>query len=203
MNDNAMNDNAMNDDARSANAMSANAMSANAMNASATNDNDTLRVGATDLVVRPIQLDDVARLERMFDRLSPDTVYRRFFSPLPKPPRRALLWLVSVDHDRREALVALDGDEIVAVARYDGKPETGEAEVAFTVEDAWQHRSIGKRLARRLAARALERGYDRFVATMLPDNKAALGLLHKLSDDVSVRFADGGYAATIPLARAG
>ena len=38
-----------------------------------------------------------------------------------EPPRAALLWLADVDHGRRDALVALDGDEIVAVARYDGR----------------------------------------------------------------------------------
>jgi RimJ/RimL family protein N-acetyltransferase len=155
------------------------------------------------LEVRPIELDDVERLSRLFDRLSPTSVYHRFFSPIHKPPRSALLWLASVDHQRREALVALDGDEIVAVARYDGRPGTGQAEVALTVEDAWQHRGVGKRLARRLAAQAVDHGYDHFVASVLPDNHAALGLIRKLSQEASVSFEDGGYMATMPLARAG
>ena len=113
-----------------------------------------------------------------------------------------LLRLTNVDHDRREALVALDGDEIVAVARYDGQPGAIEAEIAVTVEDAWQHRGVGKRLARRLAAVALDHGFERFIATMLPDNRAALGLLRKLSPDASVRFVDGNYSAVAPLSRA-
>ena len=154
------------------------------------------------LEVRPIMLDDVERLSRLFDRLSPTSVYHRFFSPIHKPPRSALLWLASVDHERREALVALDGNEIVAVARYDGRPGTAEAEVALTVEDAWQHRGVGKRLAKRLAAQAVDQGYDHFVASVLPDNHAALGLIRRLSRDASVRFEDGGYMATMPLARA-
>lgn len=163
----------------------------------------SLHVDDTTLEVRPITLEDVERLARLFDRLSPMSVYRRFFSPIHKPPRSALLWLASVDHQRREALVALDGDEIVAVARYDGRPGTGEAEVALTVEDAWQHRGVGKRLARRLAAQAVDHGYDQFVASVLPDNHAALSLIRKLSTDASVHFEDGGYLATMPLARAG
>ena len=95
---------------------------------------------------------DVDRLERMFFRLSPDDRVPRFFSPIHEPSQRMLMWLTNVDHDRREALVAVDGDEIVAVARYDGRPGATEAEIAVTVEDAWQHRGIGQRLARRLAA---------------------------------------------------
>ena len=35
---------------------------------------------------------------------------------------------------------------------------------------------------------------------MLPDNRAALGLLHKLSPDATVRFAGGEYEASMPLA---
>jgi RimJ/RimL family protein N-acetyltransferase len=163
---------------------------------------ESLHVDDATLCVRPITVEDVDRLDRLFDRLSPTTVYRRFFSPIRKPPRSALLWLAAVDHDEREALVALDGDDIVAVARYDGRLDHHAAEIAVTVEDAWQHRGLGKRLARRLAARALDHGYDHFVATMLPDNYAALGLIRKLSHDATVRFEDGGYSASVPLLRA-
>ncbi len=85
----------------------------------------TMRVGDQMLTVREISLDDVDRLQRMFARLSPDTVYHRFFSPIVEPRRSALVWLTAVDHTSRDALVALDGDEIVAVARYDGRPGRG------------------------------------------------------------------------------
>ncbi len=95
------------------------------------------------LTVRPIGPTDVDRLERMFYRLSPTTVYRRFFSPIQEPSRRMLTWFTNVDHDRREALVAVHGNEIVAVARYDGQPGSADAEIAVTVEDAWQHQGIG------------------------------------------------------------
>jgi RimJ/RimL family protein N-acetyltransferase len=156
----------------------------------------------TVLTVRPIDPGDVGRLERMFFRLSPTTIYRRFFSPIHDPSPRLLMWLSNVDHDRREALVALAGDEIVAVARYDGRAGASDAEIAVTVEDAWQHRGVGTRLARRLAACALDHGFERFIATMLPDNRPAIGLLHRLSNNASVRFVDGNYSAVAPLSRA-
>ena len=167
-----------------------------------TNDVRIMRVGDTELTVRPIALGDVERLARMFTRLSPASVRFRFFSPVVRPPRAALLRLADVDHQRRDALVALDGDEIVAVARYDGRPGTREAEIAITVEDTWQHRGVGRRLARRLATRATDRGYDMFVATVLPDNRPALGLVRKLVPDATVRFAGGEYEASLPLTRA-
>ena len=168
---------------------------------------EILRVDDAQLTVRPITITDAERLARMFTRLSPASVHFRFFSPISRPPRAALLRLADVDHRRRDALVALNGDEIVAVARYDGRPEVGpdgssQAEIAITVEDAWQHRGLGKRLARRLAVLAGNRGYDTFVATMLPDNRAALGLVRKLVPDATVRFAGGEYEASLPLTRA-
>ena len=41
-----------------------------------------------------------ARRQDMFYRLSPTTVYRRFFSPIQEPSRRMLTWFTNVDHDR-------------------------------------------------------------------------------------------------------
>ena len=74
---------------------------------------DDLHIGDHVLSVRPIAITDVDRLARMFTRLSPESVHVRFVSPIAKPPRAALLRLADVDHDRRDALVAMLGDEIV------------------------------------------------------------------------------------------
>jgi GNAT superfamily N-acetyltransferase len=156
------------------------------------------------LTIRPIEVDDVERLARMFGRLSPETVYFRFFSPIRRLPHATLQRLVDVDHRRSEALVALDGDEIVAVARYgavtgSGGSDARAAEVALTVEDAWQQRGVGHVLARRLGALASERGYDAFVARILPGNRASLAFVRRLVPDASVKFVDGDYEARVPL----
>ncbi len=87
-------------------------------------------------------------------------------------------------------------------ARYDAPAGAHDAEIALTVADEWQHRGIGLRLARRLAVLAASRGYEHFTASMLPDNRAALSLVRKLSPDATVRFASGGYEATMPFAPA-
>jgi GNAT superfamily N-acetyltransferase len=168
---------------------------------------ETLCIDDIELTIRPIAITDAERLARLFTRLSPASVHSRFFSPIARPPRAALLRLADVDHRRRDALVALDGDEIVAVARYDGRTNpdrsrSSQAEIAMTVEDSWQRRGLGKRLAQRLAVLAADRGYDTFVATVLPDNRAALGLMRKLVPDVSVRWAGGDYEADMPLMHA-
>jgi predicted N-acetyltransferase YhbS len=156
------------------------------------------------LTVRPVEVTDVDRLERLFRRLSRESVRFRFFSPIKRLPASTLLRLADVDHCRRDALAAVDGDEFVAVARYDEmptpqQPGARDAELAVTVEDAWQHRGVGLRLARRLAVVARDRGYDAFVARILPENRAALGLVRKLVPDASVRFTGGDYEARLPL----
>jgi RimJ/RimL family protein N-acetyltransferase len=160
----------------------------------------TLPDGTT-VVVRPICAADAGRLRRMFHRLSPATVYRRFFSPIVRPRESMLHHLASVDHDHREAVVALDGDEIVGVARYDGAGEPGRAEIAVTVEDAWQHRGLGTLLLRRLTKLALAHGYEHFFASMLADNRPALAMLQHMAPGSRVSLDSGSYEATIDLRR--
>jgi ribosomal protein S18 acetylase RimI-like enzyme len=150
---------------------------------------------------RPVQPDDDVRLLRMFDRLSRETVLFRFFSPITRLSSSAVRRLADVDHDRRDAVVMVDGDEVIAVARYD---EIGErvAEIAITVEDAWQRQGIGEQLTRQLAELARGRGYDELVARIMPSNRAALGLVRKVVPGAQVRFHGGEYEARLPLAPA-
>ena len=135
--------------------------------------------------VRPITPADAGRLQDFHSRLSPQTVYYRFFTPLPRLTEAQVRRFTTVDHVDRVALVAMLGDDIVAVARYDRLPETSEAEVAFVVRDDHQGRGLGSVLLEHLAAIAGERGLRRFVAEVLPDNRQMVRV-----------FLDAGYQAT-------
>ena len=137
------------------------------------------------ITFRPVELSDVDRLERLFRRLSQESIRFRFFSPLTRVPRAALVRLAAVDHGRDEAVVALDGDEIVGLVGYNGLPAADapgprDAEIAVTVDDRWQRRGLAHVLTRRLASIARERGCDAFVVRIMPENRAALGLLRSL-----------------------
>jgi GNAT superfamily N-acetyltransferase len=154
----------------------------------------------TAVELRPIVPADEARLERLFYRLSPQTVYRRFFTSMSRPVPAHLRRLANVDYRDRLALVAVIHEEVVAVARYDRLPETGEAEVAVVVEDAWQHRGLATRLLWRLSAAARERGVGTFIAGVLGENRPMMGLLSVLSDDLEVVLADGEYTVRVGLA---
>ncbi len=156
--------------------------------------------GLEQLTIRPIEVGDVARLRRLFYRLSPWTVYLRFFSPVQRPSETLLHHLVEVDHTDREALAALDGDEIVAVARYDRDPaQPQRAEVAVLVEDAWQGLGLGHRLLRRLAGEALDHGIVTLTATVLGDNQRTMSLARSMVAGTHVRLDHGEWILEMPL----
>ena len=105
----------------------------------------------------------------LYERLSDESVYLRFFSPVPRPTAVQLERLTNVDFHDRMVLVAELGDEIVAIARYD-RCGDGEAEVAFTVDDEQQGRGLATLLLEHLAVVARGNGIHVFLADTLSDN---------------------------------
>jgi RimJ/RimL family protein N-acetyltransferase len=161
-----------------------------------------LKNGAT-VTVRPIELTDAFKLRRMFDRLSPETVYHRFFAPIPTPPDEMLKHISAVDHTQREALVAVATDgEVVGIAQYEGHVGADEAEVAITVEDAWQGSGLGTALLLRLGKLGARRGLLAFTAIVMGENSAAVRFLKRLSPETTVRLEHGEYVVYTPLRRA-
>ncbi|HZA79740.1 MAG TPA: GNAT family N-acetyltransferase [Acidimicrobiales bacterium] len=141
--------------------------------------------------VRPIRPDDGTALVAFHERLSPDTVYSRFFSAKPRLSAAEVEHFTHLDHDARVALVAELGDRIVAVARYDRTAREQEAEVAFVVADEHQGRGIGTVLLEHLASAARERGITRFVAETLPGNRKMLEVFRGAGFDETTSSGDG------------
>lgn len=144
----------------------------------------TLRSGDR-VLIRPIRREDKAVLLDGFRRLTPESRYRRFFSPMKELGVREVRYLTEVDHRAHEALVATDpsGGEGLGVARFirsDADPRS--AEVAVAVVDGWQGRGLGSALLEALAARAREERVERFTASVLADNSPMLELLRGLGD---------------------
>ena len=125
--------------------------------------------------VRPIGPDDADRLQRFHERLSPESIYLRFFAPYPRLTQRDIDRFTQVDYDMRAALIATIGTEMVGVVRYDVVHDA-EAEVAFLVEDGQQGRGLGSVLLEHIAAAARERGIRRFVADVLPNNRRMINV---------------------------
>ena len=135
----------------------------------------------TELEVRPIRPTDKGGLRDAFERMSPESRYRRFFSPVKELSDRDLAYLTEVDHHDHEALVAIaPGVGIVAVARF-VRADEGRAEASIAVTDDWQGRGIGTGLLELLAERAREEGITHFVALVLADNRDALELFQSFA----------------------
>jgi GNAT superfamily N-acetyltransferase len=133
------------------------------------------------VATRTVQPEDDVLFRRLWPRLSRDTVYRRFHSPLHTLPAETVRRLVTVDHDRREAVAAIVGGEVVGVARYDRSSEDpATAEFAILVEDAWQGMGLGRQLLTELIALAAERGVTTLTATVQRDNDRVIGLIRRL-----------------------
>jgi GNAT superfamily N-acetyltransferase len=132
--------------------------------------------------IRPGRRSDGDLLLRGFERLSAESRYRRFLSPMPKLTEKTLRSLTDIDHRDHEAVLALDeSGEGIGVARYvrdAGRPQA--AEVAVTVVDGWQGRGLGTLLLEAICVRARAEGVRTFTASMLARNDRMLRLLEHL-----------------------
>jgi len=148
-----------------------------------------LRDGGT-AHLRPIRPDDAEALQQFHLAQSPESIYLRFFAPMPRLSERDLERFTVVDHRDRVALVLTIGSLIVGVGRYDKVgPEV--AEVAFNIADAHHGRGVGSVLLEHLAAAARENGLHRFVAEVLPQNRKMLGVFNDAGYEVTHRYEDG------------
>lgn len=151
--------------------------------------------------LRPIRPDDVEQLRDLHSRLSPESIYFRFFSPIPELPESQLHRLAEVDYLDRFALVAELDAKVVAVVRYDGgTAEPSSAEVALVVEDDQQRRGLATVMLEHLAAIARSNGIERFVAETLPNNRAMMDVFRHAGFDVTSHFASGVIDVSFPLA---
>jgi acyl-CoA synthetase (NDP forming)/RimJ/RimL family protein N-acetyltransferase len=148
-----------------------------------------LRDGGT-AHLRPILPTDAGRLRSFQARLSDETIYNRFFSLYRELSDRDVERFTVVDHRDRAALIALIGDDLIGVVRYE-RVGPGEAEVAFNIEDDHQGRGLGSVFLEHIAAAARENGIGRFVADVLPSNRKMLRVFGDAGYVVAQGFDDG------------
>src|SRR5712691_12702877 len=120
----------------------------------------TLRSGAS-VRLRAIRPDDEPRLMALCGRLSPRTVYERFFSFRRLLPEEAHAF-ANVDYRQRMALVAVVADgqepELIGVARYGPADEATTADIGLVVEDGWQGLGLGSLLLEEILRAGEQRG---------------------------------------------
>ncbi len=156
--------------------------------------------------LRPIGPADEELLVDFYDQVSAESKYLRFFAPMPKLSERDVLRFTNVDHRDRVAFVMTVANKMIAVGRFDRippeeskDPSVSEAEVAFLVQDAHQGRGIAQLLLEHLAQAGRERGVDRFVAEVLPENRRMLQTFREAGYKVAGGFTDGVMRVVFPI----
>lgn len=145
-----------------------------------------------------LERSDGEALRRLFYRLSLETIWRRFHSPIVHPEQAHPDRLLDIDHHDREAVVAVVDGEIVGVARYALWPSTNTAELAVVVADDWQRQGVATRMVSGLADLARSAGVQCFTATIQADNQAAFALLQRLHPSAAT-FSQGLCEATVSI----
>ena len=149
------------------------------------------------MVIRPIRPGDKDRLSDGLQRLSDESVHRRFLTPKRTFTRGELRYLTEINGVDHVALVAEDpadpDPKLIAVGRFVRLSDDPEAaEVAITVADNWQGRGLGSLVGAHLAHAARNRGIKRFTATMAASNTPAHRLMARLTSHLEQRHAGGG-----------
>jgi acetate---CoA ligase (ADP-forming) len=178
-------------------------LSARASSAAAVPVDVILRDGST-LRLRAPARGDADALVTFFGRLSEHSRYLRFHG-LRHVDASFADHFVEPDWIDRGALVGVHsdddgGDRVVALAEYARLRDPLAAEVAFAVADEIQGKGAGTRLLEQLAGRAAEAGIERFVAEVMPENRAMLSVFQDAGFEVSRTLAGGEIEVRFPIA---
>ncbi len=154
--------------------------------------------------LRPIRPDDAERERAFIARVGPQSSYFRFFQVRKELSPEELRYFTNVDYDDRMAFIALHGEDMVAVGRYDVMHEksssTGRvAEVAFLVEDAFQGLGIGSHLLQHLTVYARLKEITAFEAYVLSENRAMLRLFRDSGYRLTRQLEEGCYEVEFPI----
>ena len=150
---------------------------------------ETLRDGRS-VQIRALKPEDRTAMANAVERVSAQSLYRRFFAARRSFSEKETDFFVNVDFLNHVALVAVVNEGEAAVIIGGGRyvlVQPGTAEVAFAVVDQYQWQGIGAALMRHLATIARDAGIEQFVAEVLPENAPMLKLFEKCGCRMSTK----------------
>ncbi|MBW1836865.1 MAG: bifunctional acetate--CoA ligase family protein/GNAT family N-acetyltransferase [Deltaproteobacteria bacterium] len=156
-----------------------------------------------ELFIRPIRPEDAPLLVALFESLSPQSVYFRFFSPLKHLPHHMLARFTQIDYDREIALVAIQESEstekMLGVGRFIVESNQKQAEFSVVVGDPWQGKGIGAELLKRCLSIAKNYEIEKVWGIVLAQNTQMLTLGRKLGFKISKVSGANEYTLSIEL----
>jgi len=163
---------------------------------------ESLRNGI-ELCIRAARPDDVERVVEAFQALEKESIYLRFFGPKKELSAAELQRFRETDFIDKVTLlgtIVRDGREIVIASATYVRVGDDEAEVAFVVEEDYHRLGIAGRMLRHLGLIAQAAGIRNFVAEVLPQNKAMLGVFGRCGWPLKSHVEDGTVHLSMALA---
>jgi len=159
----------------------------------------------TPVTIRPIRPEDEPLLVEFHHTLSEQSVYQRYFHPIPLSERIAherLTRIAFISYEREMALVAEKRDpafnpHIIGVGRLIKLRGGQEAEFAILISDEYQHQGLGRELLSRLVAIGRQEGVKRIVGDILPDNIGMIRVSEQVGFACKYHADEGVVKATL------
>jgi len=151
-------------------------------------------------VIRSATPDDTDEVRAFLEALSRDSRWNRYHAAVPRIRSWMVNAVVGSDHDRHEALLAIDAGRIVGIADvWDALTSDRAARVAIVVSDDCRRHGIARKLMRRLARRAQQSGIETFSGTILSMNRATVALVQNIAPRRTFSFDGGTIEVRVPL----
>lgn len=163
----------------------------------------------TAVVIRPIRPEDEPLMAKFHETVSERSVYLRYFYAMKLSQRvehERLSRISFVDYDREMALVTEVQDtngerQIVAAGRLVKLRNSGDAEFAILVSDAWQGHGLGTEMLRRLIEIGKQEGVEHIIGNILNDNTNMLRVTERLGFKLQGLPKDGVMRVALEVPR--
>ena len=139
--------------------------------------------------IRPMRPEDAPLLQAMVERMTPNDIRLRFFTPLRRLPPQMSARLTQIDYDREMALAAIAEEPdaegrprpaMLGGVRISADPDNRRAEYAVAVRSDMKGRGLGRALMEAILAYAASRGIGEVYGEVLRENVNMLALCDEL-----------------------
>lgn len=133
-------------------------------------------------LLRPVRPEDAGAMVELFEKLSPEDIRLRFFTPWRELPPRQLARFSQIDYDREMAFALVSPHEqgFLGIVRLAADPDNIRAEFAVLVRSDLKGRGLGRMLMDHLISFARKRGIQTLFGEVLRENTIMLSLCRDL-----------------------